>query len=170
MLVLSIILPNLSVFAQDAPLPAAPPEEKWQMRSMYHELDMLRLKAKREHGVNVDMRRALGFCIEKTARFEDCRAETDYLEHQLEERITRAQISETEALRQKALSEKGDSNNSKGQTNIINQQQESITIINRTRYERSHETPTPRATEIPKFKLSPGFKPQNRFQAGDGFR
>lgn len=147
------------------------PQTKLSMQLLYHDLDMKNQKAKHELKVSLDlgdMEAAYRACIGAHASQELCRSETATLSDKLYARTHDAQM----------LAE------SRKQTELLKQQEAaqekntSITIIEDNPYSwhpghrrppYQWERPTPAPRETPHFTPKPGFVPQNRFQAGDGF-
>lgn len=156
---------------------------KDEMRRLYHDLDMQRLQAQRQYKVRFESGDALGACIGASAELERCRAETTDLKDKLSKRIYEQQALEEQKRTNTLLLDK--SKNANGSVeNMAN-----ITIYESdpafaphswypNKYDRhpphrddryNRDKDRNRGDRPPRPVIPKGFKPQNRFQAGDGF-
>lgn len=149
--------------------------DKDEMRKLYHDLDMKRLNARRTYGVQLETGLAVDNCIGAKASLEACRRITSELDDQLAQRI----VNEKSVKEQQRTNDLREEEIRK-QSNTVN----SVTIIEDDEYhyhrhprhpprdrrwdDDRHDHPRPPQPPSPP-KPPTNFKPQNRFQAGDGF-
>lgn len=162
-------------------------------RSVYHDLDMLRLNARRNHGIRVDIGSAEEVCLKEVGSIKECREVAEDLEDKITSRIRDAEL-------QKQLAESNrrrEAEKSDHTTIVINNNNNevlptptpyydpryggqyggSVSIRHgdtevsfgggahggEPRHPHYHPTPPPPASRTPS-GVREGFKPQNRFQ------
>lgn len=154
--------------------PAEPDDrDRSEMRRLYHDLDMRRLEARRKFNVQLEIGQALERCIGARAALEACRETTALLEEKLTQRIADAQLLQEQKRTNELLSRKSEDDEATVDsiTNITIHESDSDYRRPRHRHPYGHDyrlpPPPPPPTSRP--RTPRGFKPQNRFQAGDGF-